>query len=1055
MPADPPRPLPAETLPVGGETWPPTEAAEATPPPAGARYLPGPPDTPVEAPRELGHGAYGAVLLVWDVVLGREVALKQLHPHHAAGASAARFVEEARLSARLEHPGIVPVHDLGRRDDGLPFYTMKVVRGRTLATAITEAGTPAARLELLDAFVDLCQAVAYAHSRGVVHRDLKPANVMVGSFGETLLIDWGVAVDRLAPAPVPGASDWVGSPAWMSPEAARRERVDERSDVYGLGAILYTLLTGRAPHPGNAEEALAHARHHPAPSAAGPGVPPPLVSIAARAMAADPDQRHPDPMALAAEIRGWRSGDRVPSHRYRPVELLGRALVRHGGKLLVGVVGLALLLAGVLVSQARTAAERDRAVRAEEEARTNAATAEELLVQSLVGRAVDALEADSVVEASVFAGEALAIREDPRARGALVAADAGLFGALDGARRLAGPARAVAWSGVGGLAVLEDDRVERFDDQLRPLPSLTGVPPVMTGTVLAWSPDGTRLALAGRGGVSVYAPLRGPTPERVLPTEVSPLSVAWIDDHHLVAADQAGAMGVWDVDAGARKRAWTRQHILRAAAATADGRRVVTGANDHSLHAWDPWTLHEPVVLEDDGVGAYQVAISPDGRQVAAVGEVSGGDGRLRLWDLETGRLLARLEGHRGEVAGVRFSPDGRFIGTAGVDATLRLWARDPTGAELPAAVGVLRVRALRLPRFDFSPDAGRVAVAGDDGELRVWRLGARGAASPPVALPRAAVDVSWSPDGRRVLVAGEDSSLRVLDVARGVLGESRRWPGTGGFSATWLSADQLLLHRPGESPWLVDARTGARLRPVGRPSAESTFRFGRCTSPDGRWLWNASLSGDAALTRLDLPDAPSTAVPGEELGSDCAWLPDSSGLYTFGVAHGLYRVDVAGPHVTSLGDFPAALGGVALSPDAHTLAVSDDHRVFLVDPATGGVTRVLAVETRPTPNLAWALGGGVLLAADWRGTIRAWTADSGELIARWQAHSNRIWRLAVSPDGRAAATASGDHRAQVWSLAALVEDRAALVDRVRTATGFVVRDGQLTPRPLSAAEAR
>lgn len=137
-------------------------------------------------------------------------------------------------------------------------------------------------------------------------------------------------------------------------------------------------------------------------------------------------------------------------------------------------------------------------------------------------------------------------------------------------------------------------------------------------------------------------------------------------------------------------------------------------------------------------------------------------------------------------------------------------------------------------------------------------------------------------------------------------------------------------------------------------------------------------------------------------------------------------------------------MSAVALAPDARTLAASDDRRVFLVDPATGAVLRVLADEVRPTPNLAWAVGGRVLVAGDWRGAVRAWDTRTGTLLGRWQAHSNRIWRLTVSPDGGAIATASGDHRAMIWSLAALTEERAALVARVRAATGFGVRHGQL-----------
>ena len=148
---------------------------------------------------ELARGGIGRVILVNDEELGRQIALKELLPSNADESSAqgsakeARFLREARITGQLEHPSIVPVHELGYRPDGTPYYTMKLVRGRTLQTALQEADGLQGRLKLLPHVVDMCQAVAYAHSRGVVHRDIKPVNVMVGEFGETVLLDWGLA----------------------------------------------------------------------------------------------------------------------------------------------------------------------------------------------------------------------------------------------------------------------------------------------------------------------------------------------------------------------------------------------------------------------------------------------------------------------------------------------------------------------------------------------------------------------------------------------------------------------------------------------------------------------------------------------------------------------------------------------------------------------------------------------------------------------------------------------------------------------------------------------
>ncbi len=244
-------------------------------------------DLPFEAPgrysdteTEIGRGGIGRVVLRKDLHLEREVAFKELLPEFQpargteARAIAERFLSEARVTARLEHPGVVPIYELGRRADGSLYYAMKRVRGRTLAEALDACASMNDRLTLLPHVLDVFQTLAYAHSNGVIHRDLKPANVMVGEFGETQVLDWGLArvrgvTDaptagppwRAAPArPVPPTTlsgsagttqhgELLGTPAYMSPEQAAGENasVDERSDVWSLGAMLFEVLTGQTP----------------------------------------------------------------------------------------------------------------------------------------------------------------------------------------------------------------------------------------------------------------------------------------------------------------------------------------------------------------------------------------------------------------------------------------------------------------------------------------------------------------------------------------------------------------------------------------------------------------------------------------------------------------------------------------------------------------------------------------------------------------------------------------------------------------------------------------
>jgi serine/threonine protein kinase len=263
---------------------------------------------------ELGRGGMSVVYEAEDVELGRRVAVKVLATELSSAEGAERLREEARVIARLEHPGIVPVHDVGLLPDGRVYYTMKLVRGERLdAWSRAERGTT----ETLRLFVRICEAVAFAHANGVVHRDLKPENVMVGEFGAVLVMDWGVAwrVDREA-----GAQQIAGTPGWMAPEQARGETVDARADVYALGAMLRYLAGGTVPRR--------------------------LAAICTRAMQEDPAARYVNAAMLAADVLRYLDGEPVEAYRENVFEQAGRWLGRY--RALVALI-VAYLLMRVLV----------------------------------------------------------------------------------------------------------------------------------------------------------------------------------------------------------------------------------------------------------------------------------------------------------------------------------------------------------------------------------------------------------------------------------------------------------------------------------------------------------------------------------------------------------------------------------------------------------------------------------------------------------------------------------------------------------------------------------
>jgi tRNA A-37 threonylcarbamoyl transferase component Bud32 len=283
-------------------------------PPSGAQRY--------EVRREIGRGGMGRVVEARDRQFGRIVAVKEIHAQLAGGGEQ-RFLVEALITGNLEHPGIPTVYERGVAMDGAPFYSMRRVQGRTLAEAIDHAGSLAERLKLLPVVIRAAQAIAYAHDHGVIHRDIKPHNIIVGPYGETVVLDWGIAKVRGMASLASAAGDEtvkqasssietahgsvLGTPAYMAPEQAegKIDLVDERSDVFALGALLYHLLAGRPPYQGG-EVAVVLARAIASEweplAVAAPDAPPPLRAVCEKALAAQPADRYASATAMAAAL---------------------------------------------------------------------------------------------------------------------------------------------------------------------------------------------------------------------------------------------------------------------------------------------------------------------------------------------------------------------------------------------------------------------------------------------------------------------------------------------------------------------------------------------------------------------------------------------------------------------------------------------------------------------------------------------------------------------------------------------------------------------------------
>ncbi|HEV7555924.1 MAG TPA: serine/threonine-protein kinase, partial [Kofleriaceae bacterium] len=287
----------------------------------------------------IGRGGGGEVLSAHDKRIGRDVALKRMRARPTDEA-AARFLREARIQARLDHPAIVPVYELGRDSEGRPYFTMKRLAGTTVGTLLAQP-TPAPRQRLLRAFADVCHAIDFAHARAIVHRDLKPANIMLGDYGEVYVLDWGVArviedggadpamgdIDSLEPQMT--ETDLLGTPGYMAPEQIHsRDKVDRSADVYALASILFEIVAGEPLHPRDSalNSTLAgEVVKSPAQRRPDRGVAPEIDALCIAGLSMSPAAR-PTARELATRVEAFLDGDRdIARRRTLALEELWRA----------------------------------------------------------------------------------------------------------------------------------------------------------------------------------------------------------------------------------------------------------------------------------------------------------------------------------------------------------------------------------------------------------------------------------------------------------------------------------------------------------------------------------------------------------------------------------------------------------------------------------------------------------------------------------------------------------------------------------------------------------
>jgi WD40 repeat protein/tRNA A-37 threonylcarbamoyl transferase component Bud32 len=996
---------------------------------------------------EHARGGLGRVVRAVDKRLGRTVAVKELL-RHGESANEARFLREAMITARLEHPGIVPVHEAGRWPNGDPYYVMKLVEGRTLKELIAEKATTRERLSLLGHVIAIADAVGYAHSQGVIHRDLKPSNVIAGEFGETIVVDWGLARDCRHNVPEPtqelivaaasqssGASTIsgkvVGTPAYMSPEQARGELVDERADVYAIGAVLYELLSGSPPHHDDTPQATLDRviAGPPRPLCTmTPSVPDELATIVGKAMARCPDDRYANASELAEDLRSFQHGKLVSAHSYTAWSLVRKKMSQHRGVVAVALASAIALGAVGVESFRRVVAQRNIAqverVRAED-SRTQAEGRERDLV---LLQAVTALRKDPTATLAWL--KTYELRDAERAHIIDLVDEAVALGVARHVFRPGDWVSDAVFTPDGGTLVISvrDGSIRAHDVRTGAETSLGKAP--STAEAIVMLPDGSQVITGGTLGEIMAWPLGGGEPYTLVSggRMVHSLTLS-ADGSRVLVQREGGGPEIVPLDGGPVEQLG-KQSSLKVVVAEDDWSRQVSAVAPNKIATIENGITRPLAAIEKsiqrlimsprgdtvllyDGTTVYAVPFAggavkklvgyegklnqavwaPDQRSVA----IGGDEHDIVIVDLIAG-TTRQLRGHTDAIYTLQWTRDGRRLLSSSDDGTARVWTVADGSSQ------ILRGHDDDVWRARFSYDERQVATASVDGSVRVWWIDQPGSKS----------FVEGEPINRMTL----DGDLALVRTATAVA----RWNVTSG-------------HREPLFSWQDQRGLGHGV-----------------ASPDGEWLVVPHADFSMELRRRT---GPVTVLRGHRQGiSTIVFKRDSSALYTGSLDGTLRRWDLATGKDTVLLEGSTPIRGFALSKDGRVgVQVGDAAKLIQPDGKVqelgqGGPWCVMyaefeAVRDRllmrrcdyslvmmdgdrlielPTSNLpvrkiAISPDGSRIATALGDRTVRLHDAETGRVLRTLRGHTDLVLDVAFSPDGTMLATSSYDKTVRLWEL--------------------------------------